>query len=120
MSDVPRPPSHLRKATRAWFAEIAARYDLLPHHIHLLTLAGEARDRGEAAREVLARHGLTYIDKRGVPKARPEAAIVKDSAIVYARMIRELRLDDGTLDERERPPRLVTRHGRRQLNVGTF
>src|SRR5262245_61994292 len=98
MSDLPKAPSHLRAATRRWFAEIAAAYDLLPHHVDLLVLAAENRDRCELAREVLAKRGLTYVDKKGALKARPEVQIAKDTAIVFARMIRELRLDpDGGL-----------------------
>jgi hypothetical protein len=81
-------------------------FALEAHHIRLLTLAGETWDRGERAREVLARKGLTYVDRRGNPRPRPENAIARDSAIVFARLIRELRLDVSGPDEDERPPQI--------------
>ena len=74
--------------------------------MRLLTLAAEMWDRGELARETLGRKGLTYVDRRGNPRPRPENAIARDSAIVFARLIRELRLDVGQPAEDERPPRI--------------
>jgi len=41
---------------------VVGDYDLEPHHVRLLTLAAEAWDRGQQAREVLDRDGLTYTD----------------------------------------------------------
>ena len=88
-----RPPGHLRAATRRWFAAVVADYDLDPHHVRLLTLAAEAWDRGQQAREVIDRDGMTFSDRFGQPKARPEIAIERDSRIGFARLIRELGLD---------------------------
>jgi len=88
-----RPPGHLRAATRRWFASVVADYDLDPHHVRLLTLAAEAWDRGQQAREVIDRDGMTFSDRFGQPKARPEIAIERDSRIGFARLIRELGLD---------------------------
>jgi|1185.fasta_scaffold43875_2 hypothetical protein len=53
-----RPPAHLRAATRRWFASVLEDYDLEPHHVRLLQLAGEAWDRGQGAREALKRDGV--------------------------------------------------------------
>lgn len=88
-----RPPGHLRAATRRWFAAVVSDYDLDPHHVRLLTLAAEAWDRGQAAREIIDRDGMTFTDRFGQPKARPEIAIERDSRIGFARLIRELGLD---------------------------
>jgi phage terminase small subunit len=88
-----KPPGHLRVATRRWFASVVADFDLEPHHRRLLTLAAEAWDRGQAAREIVDRDGMTYDDRFGQPKARPEIAIERDSRIGFARLIRELGLD---------------------------
>jgi phage terminase small subunit len=57
-------------------------------------MAGEAWDRATQAREALAEHGLTYTDRYGGPKARPEVAIERDSRIGFARLLRELGIDD--------------------------
>lgn len=88
-----RPPGHLRAATRRWFASVVSDYDLDSHHVRLLTLAAEAWDRGQQAREVIDRDGMTFSDRFGQPKARPEIAIERDSRIGFARLIRELGLD---------------------------
>jgi len=55
--------------------------------------ACEAADRGTLAREALAEHGLTYLDRFGAPHARPEVAIARDATIAVARLCRELDLD---------------------------
>ena len=67
-------PAHLRPATRDWFASVLADFELEEHHVRLLTLAGEAWDRGEQAREVLDKDELTYTDRFGAPRARPGPA----------------------------------------------
>ena len=53
-------PKHLRTSTRKWFASVVEAFELDEHHIKLLTKACEAHDRGEQAREALAKDGLTY------------------------------------------------------------
>ena len=100
----PRPPGHLRPATRRWWTQAVADWTFEEHHRRLLTLAGEHWDRATAAREALARHGLTFTDRFGTPKPRPEVAIARDSTIIFARLLRELRLDVEPDDPR--PPGL--------------
>ena len=77
---------------------------LEPHHIRLLTLACEAFDSAQDAREVLQREGKIFIDRFDQPKPRPEVAIQRDSAIGFARMLRELDLDISAPTDRARPP----------------
>lgn len=99
-------PKHLKAATRRWWDAVVADFELQPHHLRLLRLACEAWDTGQAAREALAEHGLTYTDRFGAPRARPEVAIERDSRISFARLTRELGLDAGTPSEPPRPPAL--------------
>lgn len=108
MQQIPKPPKHLRAQTRRWWSGIVADYDLESHHLRLLTLAAEAWDRGEEAREILATEGLTYDDRFGQPRARPEVAIERDSRIAFARMLRELALDVAPPEE-ARPPTITPR-----------
>jgi len=96
-------PSHLRPPTRAWFSETLEAYEFESHHVRLLTLAAEAWDRGAAATGALRKLGLTYNDKYGCPHPRPEAAIARDAATTFARLVRELQLDIAPPDE-IRPP----------------
>lgn len=101
-----RPPSHLRTATAKWFRQVLTDYELEDHHIRLLTLAAEAWDRSCQAREVIDAQGLTFSDRFGQPKARPEVAIERDSRIGFARLLRELDLDVEAPSEANRPPAL--------------
>jgi P27 family predicted phage terminase small subunit len=106
---LPTPPKHLRAATRRWWSEIVAEYALEPHHLRLLTLAGEAWDRAQQARGALARHGLTYTDRHKAPRPRPEVSIERDSRIAFARMVRELGLDRAPAGE-SRPGAIPANH----------
>lgn len=101
----PKPPAHLRPATRRWYRETLATFELEPHHLRLLTLAAEAWDRTQAAREVLDRDGISYVDRFGAPRSRPEVAVERDSRIAFARLMREIGLDAGQPAD-NRPPAL--------------
>jgi phage terminase small subunit len=97
-----RPPAHLKPATKRWVTGVVDSFELEAHHFRLLTLAAEAWDRCQDARESLARHGTVFTDRFGQPRARPEVAIERDARIAFARMVRELALDVQAPDSR--PP----------------
>ena len=101
-----RAPQHLRPATRRWWRSVCADYDLDSHHLRLLQLAAESWDRCEQAREILAVEGLTYTDRFGAPRSRPEVSVERDSRLAFARLIRELDLDTEAVAEPTRPPAL--------------
>jgi len=108
MSSKIAPPDHLTPAASAWWASVTDEFALQPHHLRLLTLAAEAWDRCEQARQALAEHGLIYTDRFGQPRARPEVAIERDNRIAFARLLRELALDVDA-PESPRPPALPGR-----------
>jgi phage terminase small subunit len=110
---MPKAPKHLRASTRKWFNSVMEDYDLDEHHIKLLTLAGEAWDRGQQAREVIDRDGQTFTDRFGQPKVRPEIGIERDSRIGFARLLREMALDGDSAPEPTRPPRTADYGSRR-------
>ena len=98
-------PSHLQPATKKWWLSVCEEWDLEDHHRRLLTLAGEAWDRCCQAREAIDENGPVYTDRFGTPRARPEIAIERDSRLAFARLIRELSLDQVQPPE-SRLPRL--------------
>lgn len=102
-------PAHLKAPTRRWWQSVVEEYNLEPHHLRLLTLAAESWDRTQDARTVLEQEGLTFVDRFGQPKARPEVAIERDSRIAFARMLRELALDVEAPDEAARPAPIAGR-----------
>ena len=85
-------------------AQILDDYELESHHSRILLLAAEAWDRGLTARQIITRKGMTFEDRFGQPKPRPEIAIERDSRLAFARLVRELGLDSEELDA-PRPPR---------------
>jgi phage terminase small subunit len=107
----PRAPTHLEPPTRAWFGQIQADYRLESHHIRLLQLAGEAWDRTQEARAILAQQGLVVESRQG-PKPHPCVAIERDGRLAFARLLRDLDLDvDPPSGERSGPPSLRSNRG---------
>jgi P27 family predicted phage terminase small subunit len=86
-------PAYLAPATRAWWEATVGRWQLEDHHKKLLTLAAEAWDRGQQAREAIARDGLTTVTKDGGTRAHPAVRIESDCRLAFARLVRELDLD---------------------------
>jgi phage terminase small subunit len=113
---MPRPrrtsaPRHLRGPTRQWYANVCESYELEPHHLRLLQLAGEAWDRACEAREALAEHDLVFSDRFGQPHARPEVAVERDARLAFARLVRELDLDAEPPSSPSRPPGIRSNRG---------
>ena len=101
-----KPPAHLSESTREWYLHVIGEYELEEHHLRLLTLAGEAWDRCQQAREVIDKEGLTYLDRFEAPRTRPEIGVERDSRLAFVRIVRELDLDIEAPKEASRPPQL--------------
>jgi phage terminase small subunit len=82
-------------------------YELEQHHERLLAAAAETWDRAQEAREAIAKHGAFYNDRFGAPRAHPAITAERDAKILFARLLRELRLDLDAPDAR--PPDLGER-----------
>ncbi|WP_018262368.1 P27 family phage terminase small subunit [Methylobacterium sp. WSM2598] len=109
----PTPPEHLSEATQRWWRAVVEDYDLEGHHLRLLQLAAEAWDQCQTARTAIAERGMTFDDRFGSPRARPEVAIERDSRLAFARLVRELDLDVEPPGEgRSRPPALLSNRRR--------
>jgi len=87
-----KPPEHLSKQTQEFWVWALYEYQLNKDDLHLLTMACEAMDRCIQARKRLAKQGLTYNDRFGQPKSRPEVAIERDSRLAFARLVKQLGL----------------------------
>ena len=105
------PPSHLEPATQAWWRWVVTTYRLEEHHLKLLVLACEAFDRSVAARQAIGEHGLTYNNRHGEPRPRPEITVERDARLAFARLLREIDLDaDPPSSEKQIPS--LTRYRR--------
>jgi hypothetical protein len=95
------PPRYLSKRMRALWTSIFATRKLEPHEAAILLEACLSFDRAEGARKVLEGTGLTFTDRFGQPRCRPEIAIERDNRIVFAKLIKQLNLyppEGGLLD----------------------
>ncbi|MBS3649670.1 hypothetical protein KEU06_13740 [Pseudaminobacter sp. 19-2017] len=106
-------PKHLRKSTQTWVKSVVSDFEMEEHHFKLLLAAAESWDRVCAAREVIDRDGMTYTDRFGQPKARPEIGIERDNKVLLARLLRELALDGVDAPDAPRPPRTADYGSRR-------
>ena len=106
MNRRPKAPAHLRPPTAKWWRGVLEEYQLEPHHVRLLTLAGEAFDRCTQAREAVDADGITVKTGDGGLKAHPAVAIERDSRLAFARLLRELDLDVEPPASDRRPPSL--------------
>lgn len=108
----PQPPEGLSKPVLGWWRAVNATFELEPHHHKLLAMACEALETWHTATAAVREHGLTYVDRFGAPRARPEVAIVRDSRTAFARLTRELNLDNAEAPEAPRPPQIGGRYQR--------
>ena len=106
------PPSYLSAAMMVWWESVVEDYDLDRHHLHLLEAACGAWDGMVEARAALTVSGVTFADQNGCPKTRPEVAIERDSRVAFARLVRELDLDEAPPPQpRGRPPGIRSNRG---------
>jgi phage terminase small subunit len=87
----PRAPEGLSAASAALWRRFHAEYDLRSTPtLELVESALRSRDIAEQAREVLAREGLTILDRHGKPRPHPATVIHRDSRAAYVSTLRIL------------------------------
>lgn len=101
----PLAPDHLSLETKKLFTDTVSQFIFDPHQVELLVLACEARDRAAQAESAIQEHGVLVTDRFGQLKSNPAVRVKQDAESNFARLIRELRLDDD-LFESTRIPRI--------------
>jgi P27 family predicted phage terminase small subunit len=91
-SPPPDPPEYLSEAMKSWWRSVTGEFVLEAHHLFLLEAAAGAWDRMTAAREILAKDGMTVTTATG-EKQHPCVGIERDARAAFARLLRELDLD---------------------------
>jgi phage terminase small subunit len=87
-------PSHITGDAAEFWKTTQTTYGISdPSGLRLLRLACEALMTAEKAREVIARDGLTFNDRFGAPRPRPEARLQSAAMVTFRGLVRELRLD---------------------------
>jgi phage terminase small subunit len=92
---VPPAPEHLQPETRLWYQAVLGEYRLEEHHRRLLQLAAEAYDAAQTARATIARDGRYFPDRFGCPRLHPAVADERDARLGFARLVRQLGLDNA-------------------------
>src|SRR5262245_1204269 len=110
-----KPPEHLTPDSQSWWQGICDDYVLESHRHRLLTLAVEAWDLAEQAREILDGSGITFGGREGGMRAHPCCSIERDSRAAFASLVKQLGLDDdGDTRAPGRPPGIFhTANGKR-------
>ena len=108
--NIPKPPTHLGKAGRAYWSKVTRGYDLDESHLPLLEAAAAQLDRAATARELVKKHGVTVTVKGGIPKENAACAVERAAYLAFLRLNRELGLDLD-LPEVRGPRRLGTGRG---------
>jgi phage terminase small subunit len=93
----------LSAEAKQWWGDVCEAYSLEPHHLKLLQAACEAWDAAQRARLTIAKEGQIYMDRYGCPKPHPCTVVERDSRIGFARLVRELGLDDDQASPSGRP-----------------
>src|SRR6266545_6852023 len=96
MAAVKKPvdaPAHLSADAKGWWRDVVTNYHLEPQHLRLLQLAAEAWDRACQARRILAKEGVTYLDRFNRPRKHPAVSIEEQARLAFARLLRELDLE---------------------------
>src|SRR5262249_49348828 len=100
----PRPPAGLGRAGKALWRRVVAEYDLDDAALLGLSKACAEADREAEAEGGVGEQGLTYSDRFGQVKARPEVVIARDSRTGLLRWLKWLRLDQEPLQARPGRP----------------
>ena len=101
---VPEAPSHLSDAMRRFWGVVNACLELEPHQVHTLQLGCEAFDDAQRARKILEAEGMTFTDRFGQPRPRPECTIEHNARLAFAKLMREVGLDDSQRCLRDAAP----------------
>jgi len=100
-------PKHLKTDGRKFYKKVLSDdFDDLTaaHDLERLALAGECLDRIAEARRQIETDGPFFTDRWGQPKEHPAQKCVRDNAVLFARLVREMCLDIEQPED-SRPPR---------------
>jgi hypothetical protein len=92
MTDVPKPPSGLKRSGRALWRSVLAEYELEVHEAGLLLSMARTRDRLDELAAVVEAEGAL---ESGTGRVHPALVEHRQQAIAFARLAAALRLPAG-------------------------
>jgi hypothetical protein len=106
-----QPPDHLEGCARDWWVamtEAFGGFEQEPNSLSLLTGAAIQLQRAEQARQVIDTEGISFRDRFGFPKERPEVVTERAALNLHRLLCRELGLPAAP-EEEYRIPRVTRR-----------
>lgn len=96
----PRPPNDVNERAKKLWKSVVNEYPLGDWQLELLRRACEMMTQVDEARESLKQWGdVTYIDKAGQPKPRPEIGIINSGIKLIKELLNTLYLDPPDEDK---------------------
>lgn len=101
------PPASLSKESASMWKRLTMTFQLDDDaSLMLLQSALEARDRAQAARELIKKKGLTLLDRYGTSRPNPACTIMRDAESSMRHSLRLLNLEIEAPQERPGRPKL--------------
>jgi hypothetical protein len=94
-------PAHLSTDTAKWVKNLLEEYDFSDSNYRLLLLAAEALDRCNEARDALKAEGCYYMDRFNAPRLHPAAKVEDQAKNTYARIIKQLNIEQDSEEKHE-------------------
>jgi phage terminase small subunit len=91
--DIPPAPKGLSREAKRWWGTILEAHDLQDGALLILESALECWDRMRQAQAVIEAKGMSYDDRFGQSKVRPEVLIERDMKAAMVRHLAALKLD---------------------------
>lgn len=89
-----RPPAHLSKPAKKFWAAIQSEYRITDSAgLQILTNAAECKDRAECARAEIDKTGLTLKNRLGGAIVNPLCAVERDARAAMINSLKALNLD---------------------------
>jgi P27 family predicted phage terminase small subunit len=99
------PPRGYSPEARGLWRDVVGGWVLDPAALKILDVACRALIQDREAEKLVARDGLTILDRFGQPKLHPAATVSRDAKATFLKALRQLGLDLEPLHGRPgRPP----------------
>jgi P27 family predicted phage terminase small subunit len=102
-SDLPKPPKHLSREAKGWWAKFSGEWILDDAAQLILATALEAFDRMRGAQKLIADKGAVFEDRFGQLRPNPATTIERDARAALLGALKSLHLDFEPIQGTGRP-----------------
>ena len=98
----PTAPVEMSAGSKALWKVIVQQFEMSPADLEVLRSAMAARDRAIEAAAIIARDGLTTVDRYGGIRAHPAVDIELRNQSLFARLVRQMGIDQVAMPANRR------------------